>query len=244
MANFQVFKFLLIVLFSNATVCDINNDLLRFLGSNSNFQKIFLTRHLVKLLDIETHRLVLKSGTKSLRLTETFLTENANATKMVKNIFDSAFVWNFSSDNNEKVRNILEKFGSSLVHFLYKTAKSEWSLTDWNLDIKSKVFLVEKHPKDGSYTLSDVYKIHPSVSEVKTKLCGAWKPSTLIYDGNCPFTNHQILEQRANFDGFEITSLYDAWEPYTILSPDQKLIGGVFPEIFNNVANALNFSVK
>ncbi len=245
MANFKELKFLLIVWFSNATVCDISNDLLPFIGSISNFKHIFLTRHFIKSLDIETQRLVLQSGTKSMRLTETFLTKNANdATKMAKSNVDSAFVWNYSSDNNKKVQDILDQFGSSTAHFLYKTANSDWSLTDWKLDIKSKVFIVEKHPNDSSYTLLDVYKIHPSVSEVKTRMCGTWNPSTLLYDGNCPFTNHQILEQRANFDGFEITSLYDAWEPYTILSPDQKLIGGVFPEIFNNVANALNFSVR
>ncbi len=109
------------------------------------------------------------------------------------------------------------------------------------LVIGSKLFLAERQ-SNGSIGFSSIYKILPDSDHVIRDNCGSWNPKTLNFTGACPFTKDLILSQRRDLKGFTVSAFYEAWEPYCILDSEDNLAGGIFPDIFDELAQALNFT--
>ena len=54
-----------------------------------------------------------------------------------------------------------------------------------------------------------------------------------------------ILKGDRDFRGQVLTALYDDWDPYSVVDTDTgKLVGGIFPAIFDTLAEKLNFTPK
>ena len=54
-----------------------------------------------------------------------------------------------------------------------------------------------------------------------------------------------ILKADRNFHGQVLTALYDDWDPYSIVdAATGRLRGGIFPDVYDTLAERLNFTPR
>ena len=113
-------------------------------------------------------------------------------------------------------------------------------LANASLDVTSQVYItLADNSLEDNVKVYEVFKAS-SNRPITVQLCGFWNRNM---EKICDLLSG-VAHRRLDLQGITLSAVYDSWDPFCIIGSNNELVGGIFPEIFQRLSDALYFTAK